>query len=534
MSTIYKIHPAIGVARLGTAQPNPVSGQTYYLAPTVEGALPTDPSTGKPSEVFRDPEGKLLKQAAQFQVFAYEDGNPDGKPVVLGNGGIKAIEWTAYLANKKAAWYQFKELTGSGQEGDAGYIENNKKVPPLNPLRVNRQVPDRQKLILDPGPRTVGGSQPASAIFDLPDGPTTDEQTFKPNVIRHLGSLYAEKEGTLLLFAGDGNSGTTNLKPADPGKEALFEYATISFANNDGWFDDVADGPVDATLILDDGSRVKVDVSAWCLVGPPKYAPEVVNIVTLFDTMFDVAVREQNYRPDLFKDGQFNPDYTVDFEREIAPLLRRPDRYRWAVNLKSGDAVTQHQSFVNFGPTQGTVFPFQFLRPTDNLNGNTHADIFMPRLAGDNPFNPLTPSVFLTLTQTQFFMLKQWIAGKVEESVPDRAGDGGGGGSTRACWQTASEGPSVRGLRSHGSRANTHIYSEPFRINARKGVSQGKLNAAQRRRQSFQGRSGAWRPRQISGTAVAGGFQRVLDRRGRQRRQVPYFGLVVVASAAAL
>jgi hypothetical protein len=476
MSTIYKIHPAIGIARLGTAQPNPQNQQNYYLAPTEEGALPTDPSTSQASAVFRDPEGKLLKQAAQFQVFAYEDGKPDGEPVVLGSGGIKAIEWTAYLANKKAAWYQFKELTGSGQAGDAGYTENNKKVPPLNPLRVNRQVPDRQKLILDPGPRTVGGSQPTSAIFDLPDGPTTDAETFKPNVIRHLGSLYAEKDGTLLIFGGDGSSGTTNLKPADPGKEALFEYATISFANNEGWFDDVADGPVDANLILEDGRRVKVDVSAWCLIGPPKFAPQVVNIVTLFDTIFDVAVREQNFRPLLCKDGQFNPDYKVDFEREIAPLLRRPDGYRWTVNLKSGDAITQHQSFTNFGPSQGSVFPVVFLRKTDNTNGNAHADILMPRLAGDNPFNPLTPSTYLTLTQTQFFMLQQWIAGKVEESVPDQAVTAGEAldfGVLANCVG----GAFCPGIEITWISRNPHIYSEPFRINAKKGVSQGELNA---------------------------------------------------------
>jgi hypothetical protein len=34
-----------------------------------------------------------------------------------------------YLANKKASWFQFAQLTGSGMEGDVGYLQNNAKNP---------------------------------------------------------------------------------------------------------------------------------------------------------------------------------------------------------------------------------------------------------------------------------------------------------------------------------------------------------------------------------------------------------------------
>src|SRR6185436_14806253 len=115
MSKVLKIHPAIGVARVGTSS-------KFYIAPEAPGGLPTDPATGKPVTTFRDADGNLLKQAARFRLFAYDSAKPDdpGAEVKAGAGGVKAIEWTVYLANKKAVWYEFKQLTGSGQEGDPG------------------------------------------------------------------------------------------------------------------------------------------------------------------------------------------------------------------------------------------------------------------------------------------------------------------------------------------------------------------------------------------------------------------------------
>jgi hypothetical protein len=41
VATIYKIHPAIGTARVGNSD-------EYYLAPETPGGLPLDPVSGKP------------------------------------------------------------------------------------------------------------------------------------------------------------------------------------------------------------------------------------------------------------------------------------------------------------------------------------------------------------------------------------------------------------------------------------------------------------------------------------------------------
>src|SRR2546426_12536328 len=45
------------------------------------------------------------------------------------------------------------------------------------------------------------------------------------------------------------------------------------------------------TTLFRSGSHVDAD-AAWVLVGPPKYAPALRNVVRLYDTLWDTAVRE--------------------------------------------------------------------------------------------------------------------------------------------------------------------------------------------------------------------------------------------------
>src|SRR3954468_9583692 len=144
MAIKYKIHPAIGAARVGNSA-------EFYLAPETPGGLPLDSKTGKPiytgpgaptQKIYHDASGALKKQAARFKVFAYDSANPadPGARVEIGKTKVKgrtvtAVEWTVYLANKKASWFEFKQLTGSGMEGDKGYNKNNANNAKGNPLR---------------------------------------------------------------------------------------------------------------------------------------------------------------------------------------------------------------------------------------------------------------------------------------------------------------------------------------------------------------------------------------------------------------
>ena len=453
MATTYKIHPAIGVARAGTSD-------AFYLTPEAGGALPADPVTGKPITSFRDSSGNMLRQAQRFRVFAYDDANPGGVEVQAGANGVAAIEWTVYLANKKAVWYQFEQLTGSGQKGDPGYLANG----PKNPRR-NFGIKDpeaRQKLILDPGPRTIGGSgNPAAAEFTL-SGDPADPAKMLPLPVTSLGSIRLDANGNLLVVGSDGASGTTNIDP--PGD---YHYVITRYANNEGWFDSMGDGPVTARLVMTDGTKVAVDVPAWCLSEPPKYAPQIVNLVTLHDLMYDIAVREMNYDPTLFANGAFNPDYEIDVKEQIVPILMRPSGYHWVADIDAY-GVASHEALPQ---NDASNFPISRLRPPTAENSDFTQ---MPRLAGDNPISNDIVDKYLTVTPTQYFFITQWMAGKVRATplppLPAAAQ------LDRAALDNCVGGAFCPGIEMTWISRNTSIYAEPFRIRMSGSITPGKLS----------------------------------------------------------
>src|SRR5260221_4841432 len=136
----FRIHPAIGIARLGN------SPEGFYIAPDQGGQLPIlCDGTGNPildargNEVgvtdFKDAELRILRQAARFRVFVYDDKSPDGREDSIGdqvdivnkrNGQLLTvkvvdIQWTAYLANKKSSWYLFHVT-----QGEHGYTSDHR------------------------------------------------------------------------------------------------------------------------------------------------------------------------------------------------------------------------------------------------------------------------------------------------------------------------------------------------------------------------------------------------------------------------
>ena len=422
MATIYKIHPAIGTARVGNSA-------EYYLAPETPGGLPLDRNTGKPiytgpglppQNIYHDAAGALKKQAARFKVFAYDNANPvdPGTRVQVGttkvNGKtVTSIEWTVYLANKKASWFQFEQLTGSGMEGDAGYNKNNANNAKGNPLRFSTALgtsddpstinaANRRQLILDPGPCTVSGPKAAAKEFKIAS------KGLRPFDITTLGRILTDADCNLIVLGGEGNSGSTD-KPIQ----------IQDYANNNGWFDDVSDGPVTGALVLEDGTKVAIGTPSWVLCGPPKYAPEVINIVSMYDTMHDVFVREFGLNPSLFKNGQFQKSYQPSRASEIVPLVSRPSLYRYVAQL--GFGVGRHAKIPTQTPQQFAASTFPVIRPAGQPNAG--ADM-MPRLAGDNPLSGLQTSNYLTLTATQFFILSQFANGTVSASPSPAVGEG--------------------------------------------------------------------------------------------------------------
>jgi hypothetical protein len=85
------------------------------------------------------------------------------------------------------------------------------------------------------------------------------------------------------------------------------------FYDNEGWYDDISDGPVTAHVMMR-GTGEEFDAAgAWVIVGPPKFAPQIDNVITLYDRLFQMGV-EQGWLA-----GPVQPSYTND----IHPILER-------------------------------------------------------------------------------------------------------------------------------------------------------------------------------------------------------------------
>lgn len=389
-TTLFKIHPGIGIARLGNSD-------EFYLAPEQPGALPIEcdadgveqqDNKGQPIRVSNFKEegdlSKLKRQAARFRIFAYADETSEsGREIEIGKtyrfvinssttaptpveGVVEDIQWTVHLANKKSSWYEFLET-----DGMHGYS-------PSHPLR-NPTVtqPDlRRQLITDPGPQQVSLKSPRAefAKGKNPGYPQTfPPETILPNPITTLGELIANTQDNnprLIVLGGRGNSGSVN------------PPVITSFVNNDGWFDDISDGPVTAEITFsypfttydDKGNEVtqkrqgsmQVQVPAWVIVGYPRYVPEMLDMITLDEAMYDVFVRNFQYAPQIFgvppydraantpttpekidlwrNNAGYNPDYYPKFYEEIWPILKRPDLYKYTYDFDQFSGGDPHNT----------------------------------------------------------------------------------------------------------------------------------------------------------------------------------------------
>jgi hypothetical protein len=219
-----KIHPAIGIARIGN------SPAGFFIGPECPGLNP------RPKGGYKDAQGRVKRQAARFRVFGYDK---KGRLVKEITGAEAKIEWTVHLANRKAAWHQFDGLT------------------PNLPLR-NAGVGARNSLVIDPGPRIIAGAN-KKAKFDT---------GMFLGIAVPLGEIRTDNRQRLLVLGGFGHS-------ASPGNVPL-----VTFANNDGWHDDVSDGPVNALVKFKKGGKTLQAVGAWVVCPPPNFVPPIDHIIT--------------------------------------------------------------------------------------------------------------------------------------------------------------------------------------------------------------------------------------------------------------
>ena len=257
MAKTYRIHPAIGVARLGN------SSQTF-AGPEIPGVVPDPDGSFKLG-------GRLKRQAARFRVFEYDSENADSEPVevYLSRGDVAKIQWRVKLANRKAA-------------GD----EILRSVP----SKRNPGIPESDLVIA-----------PSLRILDEPGQHAEfDDGAFRGTPVL-LGDATIEPSGTLLVAGGRGKSDFV-LKPGENG--GYSSGGGLSFDNNPFWYDDTSDGPIEATIEFNDGTTAEVK-PAWIIVGPADFAPGIGNVVTLQDLMLTYAYATSLWTLQFLKAARF-------------------------------------------------------------------------------------------------------------------------------------------------------------------------------------------------------------------------------------
>jgi len=373
MARTYTIHPGIGIARVGD------SPDDYFVGPEAPGCLPSRAKPDSPGEsdgFYKDARGRVKRQGARFRVFeTTRDDAGQLEAVREITAADATIEWSVHLANAKAAAPQF---TFNPDEAVS---------------RRNADVPEDQ-LVIDAGVvRIAGRSQeftPLEGTFQGLDVP--------------LGHLLTDREGRLIVLGGFGASRSVRPLPLE------------DFVNNDGWCDDVSDGPVRATIQLN-GSSDRIDAEpAWVIVAPPDFAPEIESVVTLYDVVYNIMSKSVDSSLTV------TPDTAVSFCRDIYPILRRVSTLHWVSSVAAtghGPGNPMHflsriPELANNGAGSASLRRaiFKKLRSPSGAGGN------MPKLPASLTEDGVI-NASVALTEVQYERMRRWEAGTFESDWPE-------------------------------------------------------------------------------------------------------------------
>ena len=461
--TVFRLHPAINFARLGTSDDYYLSPETSAGLPTpgsgdTVGGLPINRDTEAPitSDDLRDHDGNLKRQAARYRIFAYTFEQPDTEDTYPNGGGkeilpgstlddgrqVKDVVWTVHLANKKANAYNVVNAQGlqAYAEGNVPQLRNPEEYGDGKSVDPKTRV---KKLVIDPGPRAIMSSQRGVVVsfsFDtstpatysdgnggigrqsqypksFPKQSFPDDPLFQPSgPIDTLGELTTDADGRLLVLPGKGRTAAWHDEYGKP-------MPLTGDLNNGGWFDDAADGPVSATILFEDGT-VEEAVGAWVVCTDPAYAPQIRNVVSVWDDVYDTWVRELDLRPEIYQKGEnggYRDDYHPSFNADIHPIFRAAALQRWTANLPELAVKAHHaveQITADAKPDETIMAGLAYIR---NPNEPAELDVgvpLMPLSLGD------AGKAFLTVSQTQYFFLEQWSKGKFDANDGTKLGPG--------------------------------------------------------------------------------------------------------------
>jgi hypothetical protein len=417
MALTFKIFPSIGIARLGN------STTEYFVGPEIPGTVIV------PDGGYRDSLQRVKRQAARFRIFAWD--NRTGTFMGEITTSVADITWTVELANTKAA---FNSFHGIGHTN--------------GPLR-NLAVPDRESLKIKPGPRTLSSSGTETLQ-------SFDTGTFLGNTVP-LGEMRIEAGGQLLVLGGYGSSGSPSNAPL------------TTFANNDGWHDDVSDGPVTAMVTMH-GMKAVAATPAWVICPPTRFAHPIPHMISLYDDLLQVAVDKLGY--------SVAPPFS--FTKDVYPILRNQMMMQWVSSKVPNSYYSALQAALS--PTASDSqrdAVFQQLRPPSTLpTAPTSHD--WPAIWSDYFADTKPGWVNQPFTATQYQIMQAWrdspnnfINDWTGPPSPDssRTPDG----MTRAALENCSGAPFFPGIETSFMTRDQYLYAEPFRLDWTQGLVAGDL-----------------------------------------------------------
>jgi hypothetical protein len=444
----FRIHPAIGIGRVGDSEEfdiAPVTAAGIIGLNGLMGGLPIKRGTEDTpitADDFRDKDGNVKRQAARFRIYAYPAGvsgkYPTGAGTLVTPGstidGKKVVDiiWTVHLANKKLSYYS---MVNKDQQfrGIGNYEKDHQSRLELRndgyKGTKDRSDPIRlRELIIDPGPRAIKASAGTStvvafdaatpaayghssgAITPVPSYPKSFPSDFNKlyeplGPLTSLGELRVDDKGSLIVAGGYAKTAAVSKDGITP------EVPLIKPAENGLWYDDEGDGPVNAVILFDDKTTAAVQ-GAWYATCDPGQAPQTRNIVTTWDDIYDVWVREFDLVPALYSGGQFQASYKPSFADDVQPVFHAAMLQRWTTNLPSV-AIQGHNMIGAIKPTDDPTSKIPnlkvLLRDPNADRKDPNSDFWigapkMPASMGD------ADRSFLTVSQTQYFLLNQWYA----------------------------------------------------------------------------------------------------------------------------
>jgi hypothetical protein len=357
MAKVYKIHPGVGVARVGPSK------EGFFLAREAPGAAPIDIDTAGREIAFagyKDSSKLIRRQAARFRVYEYDRDDATGRLILRREitADDASIFWSVSLVSGKAEGREMVSVPGADGRRMIVPGAEDRNSPPQGFKREDLKASVTLK---------VDGKNAGPAPGGEPMGTILGKDLF-------IGDARTDAVGRLVVLAGRGHAASWATPPRQP----------PDYLNNPTWYDDIADGSVDATITFQ-GHPPVIAEGAWVITAPPDFAPDMLALTTLFD------IAEQAANVPL--------PQPLTYPQDIEPILRRAADLHF-VNTRQAWADTR-KNLQNLPglDDNGAAFAANRKKARDDL------------VAAENQMSDYR------LTERQKRILELWVAGSFQSQA---------------------------------------------------------------------------------------------------------------------